>query len=203
VDTNEGRAGVSRVEAFSDGVIAIIVTIMVLELHAPEEPGFEHLWALWPTFLAYALSYAYIAIYWVNHHRLFTMATRVTNGLVWSNIALLFCLSLVPFTTAYLGNQHFAREPMMLYIGSLLLPAFAYSWLQAVMGTVGNQTAAAKLYRQQMRGKGIAAVVIYVTGFILSATVAPWTGLVAALIVALLWLLPESRLNTLFTPKSG
>src|SRR6188768_983958 len=98
-----GRAGVTRVEAYSDAVIAIIVTIMVLEMHAPEEHGWAALLHLWPVFTAYVLSFAYVSIYWVNHHRLFHHATRITNGLLWSNIVLMFTLSLVPFATAYLG----------------------------------------------------------------------------------------------------
>ncbi len=107
----EGRPGIGRVEAFSDGVVAIIVTIMVLELHPPVSEGWDKLWTLWPVFLAYVLSYAYVAIYWVNHHRLFTHATHVTNGLIWSNMLLLFALSLVPFSTSYLGEHHF--QPRM------------------------------------------------------------------------------------------
>ena len=96
-------------EASSDGVIAIIVTIMVLELHPPVAEGMDRLWTLWPVFLAYVLSYAYVAIYWVNHHRLFGHARHVTNALLWSNILLLFALSLVPFSTSYLGEHHFSR----------------------------------------------------------------------------------------------
>src|SRR3546814_5287616 len=91
-EPGEGARGVGRVEAFSDGVVAIIITIMVLELHPPVAPEFGRLWTLWPVFLAYVLSYAYVAIYWVNHHRLFGHATCVTNALVWSNMALLFTL---------------------------------------------------------------------------------------------------------------
>ena len=99
-DEPEGRAGVGRIEAFSDGVIAIIITIMVLELHAPVSERMDQLWSLWPVFLAYILSYAYVAIYWVNHHRMFAHATRVSNGLLWSNMLLLFTLSLIPFSTS-------------------------------------------------------------------------------------------------------
>jgi uncharacterized membrane protein len=134
----EGRPGVGRVEAFSDGVVAIIVTIMVLELHPPVAEGMDHLWSLWPVFLAYALSYAYVAIYWVNHHRLFAHATRVTNGLVWSNMLLLFALSLVPFSTSYLGEHHFSREATWLYLVTMLLPAVAYTWLQSVIRETGR-----------------------------------------------------------------
>src|SRR5436309_3335576 len=96
--------GLGRVEAFSDGVIAIIITIMVLELKVPVEDGLGHILSMWHLFLAYALSYLYVGLYWGNHHRLLGHARRVTNGLIWSNLALLFGLSLVPFGTAYLGE---------------------------------------------------------------------------------------------------
>src|SRR3546814_7533266 len=109
-EPGEGARGVGRVEAFSDGVVAIIITIMVLELHPPVAPEFGRLWPLWPVFLAYVLSYAYVALYWVNHHRLFRHAHCVTNALVLSNMALLLTLSLVPFSTSYLGAHHFSPE---------------------------------------------------------------------------------------------
>jgi len=136
---NEITTGsIGRVEAFSDGVLAIIVTIMVLELKAPEEHGIAHILQLWPTFLAYVLSYAYVAIYWINHHRLFSHARVVSNGLLWSNMALLFSLSLVPFATAYLGEHHFTRDATLIYLLSLLLPGLAYDWLHRVIRTLGG-----------------------------------------------------------------
>ncbi|MBO9712596.1 TMEM175 family protein [Sphingomonas sp.] len=196
-DGAEGREGAKRVEAFSDGVIAIIITIMVLELHAPEEPGLKHLLPLWPVFVAYLLSYIYVAIYWVNHHRLFHFATGVSNGLVWSNIALLFALSLVPFATAYLGEQQFTRDATLLYLGTMLLPSFAYSWLQAVIRRTGRQDDVAQDYHLRSTRKGMAATFVYALGIPL-AFVSPVAGLACAALVAVFWCLPKSPLDALF-----
>jgi uncharacterized membrane protein len=193
----EGREGAKRVEAFSDGVIAIIVTIMVLEMHAPHEPGIEHLLALWPVFTAYALSYAYVAIYWVNHHRMFHLATQVTNGLLWANIALLFALSLVPFATAYLGEQEFSRDATLLYLGTMLLPSFAYAWLQRLIRATGRQDDEARDYHRRTIRKGTAATVVYALGIPLTF-IAPAAGLACAALVALFWFLPQSRLDRMF-----
>lgn len=196
-ESGEGHGGVTRVEAFSDGVIAIIITIMVLEMKAPEEHGFAHLWHLWPVFLAYVLSYAYVAIYWVNHHRMFAHATRVTNALVWSNIALLFTLSLVPFATAYLGEQRFSREATFLYMCVMMLPSFAYVWLQLVIRRTGRQDEAAQAYHQRTLRKGMVASAIYASGIALTFA-SPWVGLACAAAVAVLWFLPKSPLDALF-----
>lgn len=194
---DEGRPGVGRVEAFSDGVVAIIVTIMVLELHPPVAEGMEHLWSLWPVFLAYVLSYAYVAIYWVNHHRLFAHATRVSNGLLWSNILLLFALSLVPFSTAYLGEQHFTRGATWLYLATMLLPALAYSWLQKVIVRTGRTDAATVAYHLRSRRKGLSTVLIYLAGIPLTF-VSPWLGVGCAALVALFWVLPSGPLDRVF-----
>lgn len=193
----EGRAGVARIEAFSDGVLAIIVTIMVLELHAPEEPGLTALLKLWPTFLAYVLSYAYIAIYWVNHHRLFSHARVVTNSLVWSNIALLFAASLVPFSTAYLGEHPFTRDATLLYMLTLLLPAIAYFWLETVIRRTGRQDRAARVYYQATTRKGIFAVASYGAAIPL-AFASPALSLAIAAIMAVFWMLPWGPLDRMF-----
>ena len=193
----EGRAGVGRVEAFSDGVIAIIVTIMVLELHPPVAERFDALWSLWPVFLAYVLSYAYVAIYWVNHHRLFAHATRVGNALVWSNMLLLFALSLVPFSTAYLGEHHFSRDATWLYLGTMLFPALAYTWLQATIRRTGRQDQRARDYYIRSTRKGLFAVGLYVLGVALTA-VSPWLGIACAALVAAFWILPASRIDVWF-----
>jgi uncharacterized membrane protein len=196
-EETEGQPGVGRVEAFSDGVIAIIITIMVLELKAPEEPGLQHLWVLWPTFLAYLLSFVYVGIYWVNHHRLFSHARCVTNGLLWYNLALLFALSLIPFTTAYLGGQHFSRDATLVYLASMLLPGIVYVPLQTVIRKTGAQSADAQTYHRQATRKGITAVVIYLLGVPLSF-VSPWLGIGAAAVVAVLWFLPRSPIDDWF-----
>ena len=199
-EQHEGRGGVARVEAFSDGVIAIIVTIMVLELKAPADPDLAALWRLWPTFLAYVLSYLYVAIYWVNHHKLFSHAMVVTAGLLWSNIALLFTLSLVPFATAYLGEHHFARAATVLYLVSLLLPALAYGALQAVIMRTGQCAPPARRYLEATQRKGWAASAVYLLGIPL-AFVVPWLGIACAALVALFWCLPFSRLDRVFLPR--
>ena len=181
-------------------MIAIIVTIMVLELHPPVAEGMDKLWSLWPIFLAYALSYAYVAIYWVNHHRLFSHATHVTNGLLWSNMALLFALSLIPFTTSYLGEQHFSRDATILWLVSALLPSLAYAWLQTVIRTSGLRGPKADAYYRAYARKGVAATLIYAAGIPLSF-VSPWLGIACAVTVAILWFLPQSRLDRLFGPS--
>lgn len=197
-DEVEGRPGVGRVEAFSDGVIAIIVTIMVLELRPPVAEGLDKLWTLWPVFVAYGLSYAYVAIYWVNHHRLFGHASRVTNGLLWSNMLLLFTLSLVPFSTSYLGEHHFSREATWLYLTTMLLPSLAYAWLQNVINRTGQQGRGAEEYYAAATRKGVVATLIYAVGIPLTF-VSPWLGIACAVIVAILWFLPHSRIDRLFS----
>jgi uncharacterized membrane protein len=168
-----------------------------LELKAPEEPGLGHLWRLWPTFLAYVLSFAYVGIYWVNHHRLVSHARHVTNGLVWFNLLLLFALSLIPFSTAYLGGQHFSRDATLLYLVTMLLPAFAYIPFQQVIRMTGAQGKAARHYHRQTARKSIAASVIYLTGLGLTF-VSPWLGIACAALVAILWFLPNSPIDIWF-----
>ncbi|MFA6115792.1 MAG: TMEM175 family protein [Sphingomonas sp.] len=198
----EGRPGIGRVEAFSDGVVAIIVTIMVLELHPPVSEGMDKLWTLWPVFLAYVLSYAYVAIYWANHHRLFTHATHVTNSLIWSNILLLFALSLVPFSTAYLGEHHFSREATLLYLATMLLPSLAYMWLQSVIRRTGKQGPAAEAYYRSYSRKGRFAGLLYLAGIPLTF-LSPWLGIACAGLVAILWFLPEGPVDRLFEGRAG
>ena len=196
-DEPEGRAGVGRIEAFSDGVIAIIITIMVLELHAPVSERMDQLWSLWPIFLAYILSYAYVAIYWVNHHRMFAHAMQVSNGLLWSNMLLLFTLSLIPFSTSYLGEHHFGQGATVVYLVMLLLPSIAYAWVQRIIRRTGRQTHSALAYHRQALRKGVVSTIVYLLGIPL-ALVSPWLGIACAGLVALLWILPRSRLDRLF-----
>ncbi|HET7041245.1 MAG TPA: TMEM175 family protein, partial [Gemmatimonadales bacterium] len=120
----------TRLEAFSDGVIAILITIMVLELRAPAEASLAALRPLLPVILAYVLSFVYLGIYWNNHHHMLQVTSRVTGGVLWANLHLLFWLSLVPFVTAWQGSTHFAPIPTALYGGVLLMAAIAYTLLQ-------------------------------------------------------------------------
>ena len=198
----EGREGVNRIEAFSDGVLAIVITVMVLELKAPEHPGLAELWKLWPTFFAYVLSYAYVAIYWVNHHRLFGHARKVTNGLVWANIALLFALSLLPFTTAYLGRNFLDPLASSLYAGSLLAPALAYLWLQRVIASTGSPSPMALTYhRATARKAGVGTL-----SYGLAAVISHWypvAGVTIPGIIALMWIKPWGPIDSLFLRCEG
>ena len=199
---DEGPPGVSRVEAFSDGVIAIIVTIMVLELHPPISEGMDRLVTLWPVFLAYVLSYAYVAIYWVNHHRLFGYATHVSNALIWANMLLLFALSLVPFSTSYLGEHHLNRAATWLYLATMLVPALAYTWLQATVRRTGRQGPNARAYYNAMQRKSLFALGVYLTGVALTF-VSPALGIGCAALVAVFWVLPSGPIDRLFADRGG
>ena len=198
----EGTAGVARIEAFSDGVLAIIITIMVLELKAPEEDGWSALLRLWPVFFAYVLSYAYIAIYWVNHHRLFSHARKVSDALVWSNMTLLFTLSLLPFTTAYLGEHFIDPGAAALYSASLVPPALAYLWLQSVIARTGSQAELARSYHRATGRKALFGTFAY-AGAALLAWWIPVIGVIVPGIVALFWIKPWSRIDSLFLRCEG
>lgn len=201
-EIQEGHTGVNRIEAFSDGVLAIIITIMVLELKAPESTEISELLKLWPTFVAYILSYAYIAIYWVNHHRLFGHAKVVTDGLVWSNISLLFALSLVPFATAYLDHHFLHPIATAIYSASLLLPAIAYTWLLQIISTTGRQDPAAKIYYRAVGRKGLACNIAYAVGAALSWWM-PLVGVIIPAIIAVLWMKPWNRVDSLLLGCPG
>jgi uncharacterized membrane protein len=121
----------ARVQAFSDGVIAIIITIMVLELHVPADSSPQALLRVWPTLASYALSYVLVAIYWVNHHHLFSLVKRVNVLILWANVALLFFLSLLPFFTAYVGQSRMAKFPVLCYCINMVVCGFCYRWLAA------------------------------------------------------------------------
>lgn len=196
-ETFETRGSLARVEAFSDGVIAIIVTIMVLELHVPEAEGWQALLHLWPVFFAYALSFVYVAIYWVNHHRLLAHAARVTNRLLWNNMALLFTLSLVPFAAAYLGEHHFSRDATVLYLAVMIAPAICYMHLQSDVRRHGHHNAAAEGYYRSTSRKGLVSVLLYAGGLGLSFW-QPWAGIAGAGAVAVLWFLPSGPFDRLF-----
>ena len=198
---SEGRAGIAPIEAFSDGVLAIILTIMVLELKAPERDGFAALFPLWHVFFAYVLSYFYVAVYWVTHHRLFSHARAVTNELLWANIALLFTLSLLPFTTAYVGRL-FSPFSSAIYLAALLAPSGAYYWLQRVIARTGANDAGAALYHQATMRKCLTASAIYALGIPVSYLSVPLAMSLAGL-VAVLWMLPWGPLDRLFAGRAA
>jgi uncharacterized membrane protein len=183
-----------RVEAFSDGVIAIIITVMVLELHVPKEPTWGALAHEAPVLLAYLLSFVYLGIYWNNHHHLLSRAERVRGPVLWANLHLLFWLSLVPFTTDWLSETGFATVPMAAYGVLLLLAAGAFTILtRALINSNGGQQSeiATALGRNF---KGNISLVLYCVGIALSF-VNQWLGIATYAVVALMWLVPDPRLE--------
>ena len=184
----------NRLEAFSDGVIAIIITIMVLEMKVPRGESWEALTALWPVFLSYVLSFLYVGTYWNNHHHLMQAACSVTSGTLWANLHLLFWLSLMPFTTGWMGENHFARLPTMLYGANLLACASAYYALQTQLArhrSRGNPISEA--LGRDVKGK--LSLVLYVVGILAAAFTAPMLGFAVFVGVALLWLTPDRRME--------
>jgi uncharacterized membrane protein len=184
-----------RLLAFSDGVIAIIITIMVLELRPPHEPTLDALRTLAPTFLSYVLSFIYIAIYWNNHHHMLYAAKAVNGEILWANMGLLFCLSLVPFTTAWLGETAGAPLPTAVYGVSLILPAFAYLILQTlIVRADGPDSVLARAIKAGGDWKGKLSPVLYAAG-IAMAFMAPMLSWALYVLVALIWLVPDRRIE--------
>jgi len=184
----------SRLEAFSDGVLAIIITIMVLELKVPEEATLHALRETASTgLLTYLLSFVYIGIYWSNHHHLFQLVEDVDGTILWANLHLLFWLSLYPFTTAWLDESDLARTPTVIYGVNLLAAAIAYYLLQLRILRVQGS---GDRVRQAMGGnlKGKLSPLLYLTGTAL-AFVEPWLALVPYVAVALMWLVPDRRVE--------
>src|SRR5580765_541926 len=182
-----------RLEAFSDGVLAIIVTVMVLELHAPEGPHLSDLMHSATGLLTYLLSFIYVGIYWHNHHHMFHIVRRVSGRVLWANLALLFCLSLTPFTTAWMDDTRFARSPVMVYGVDLLLCAITYFVLQTVVIRAdGKNSPLAEALGADRKGR--MSPVIYLLG-ILGCLVSPWVGIVAYVVVAVIWLVPDTRVE--------
>jgi uncharacterized membrane protein len=185
--------GKGRLEAFSDGVIAVIITIMVLELKPPHGAEFAELLPLLPVFLTYILSFIFIGIYWVNHHHFFHAIKHVSGGMLWANNHLLFWLSLVPFTTAWMGENHFTTYPVLLYGINLLACALAYTVMTIVaVRTHGPDSDIAKAIGRDR--KGIISVAIYVTSIVL-AFISPAAACACFVIVALIWLVPDKRIE--------
>jgi uncharacterized membrane protein len=182
-----------RLEAFSDGVIAIIITIMVLELKVPHGATADALLPLIPAFLSYVLSFIYVGIYWNNHHHLLHTCERVNGAILWANLHLLFWLSLFPVTTAWIGENHLAAQPSALYGAVLLMAAVAYWMLQAaIIGSQGPDSLLKKAVRSDWKGK--VSQVLYLLG-IIAAFRAAWMAQVLYLLAALLWLVPDRRIE--------
>jgi uncharacterized membrane protein len=185
--------GKGRIEAFSDGVLAIIITIMVLEMKVPHGETLEALTALWPVFTSYVLSFVYVGIYWNNHHHLMHAATHATGGMLWANLHLLFWLSLFPFATGWMGENHFAPLPSAIYGGVLLMAALSWYILQTV---IVRSQGPDSLLRHALGSdwKGRLSPVMYIAG-IGAAFCVP--GLAQALYIAaaLVWLVPDRRIE--------
>lgn len=181
-------------EAFSDGVLAILITIMVLELHQPAGPHWSDLREAAPTLLAYLLSFVYLGIYWTNHHHMLQATERVTGAILWANLHLLFWLSLIPFVTNWLSGTSFAEAPAAAYGIVLLASAIAYYLLQTVI--IHDQGRSSTLARAVGRdGKGKASPILYALGFAL-AFVDRWVAVGVYAAVALMWLVPDRRVES-------
>jgi uncharacterized membrane protein len=185
--------GKSRFEAFSDGVLAIIITIMVLELKVPHAASIEALKPLIPVFLSYVLSFVYLGIYWNNHHHMLHTCRKVTGPMLWANLHLLFWLSLVPFVTGWMGENHFAAVPSALYGGVMLMSAIAYFILQQlIIASQGPDSLLKKAVGGDWKGK--LSPVLY-TIAIPAAFVSRWISLGLYVLVALIWLVPDRRIE--------
>lgn len=182
-----------RLEAFSDGVIAILITIMVLELKVPHEASFAALRPLFPVFLSYILSFIYLGIYWNNHHHLFQAAQQVKGNVLWANLHLLFWLSLIPFVTGWTGENHFAALPVAFYGVVLLFSAIAYFILsRTLIVNHGKASTLAAALGRDFKGK--VSVVIYALAILL-AFVNTWAACLLYVLVAVMWLIPDRRLE--------
>src|SRR5258705_9856658 len=187
--------GKNRLEAFSDGVIAIIITIMVLEIKVPHGGGLATLVPLIPVFLSYVLSFVYLGIYWNNHHHMLHACQKVTGSMLWANLHLLFWLSLIPFATGWMGENHFASGPSALYGVVLLMAAVAYLILQQlIIASQGPDSILKKAVRGDWKGR--LSPVLYAVA-ILVAFKWQWVSLSLYVFVALLWLIPDRRIENI------
>jgi len=190
----------NRMEAFSDGVLAIIITIMVLEIKVPRGSDFESLKPLLPIIISYILSFIYLAIYWNNHHHMMHTVKHVSGDILWANLHLLFWLSLVPFVTGWMGENHFASLPVALYGFILLMAAIAYYILQfRILKNHGSNSVLAKAIGKDIKGK-ISPIIYLIAIFstLFSALVAG----ILYLVVALIWLIPDKRIEVIFNSNN-
>lgn len=185
-----------RVEAFSDGVLAIIITIMVLEMKVPHGDSLDALRPVFPAFLSYVLSFVYVGIYWNNHHHYMQAARHVTGRVLWANLHLLFWLSLFPFATAWMGENHFASVPVALYGGVLLMASLAWMPFQYALihANGGREGELARMLLSGRDWKGILAPLLYACAIPL-AFASAWSAGLIYLIVASMWLVPDRRIE--------
>jgi TMEM175 potassium channel family protein len=193
--------GKTRLEAFSDGVIAIIITIMVLEMKVPHGESLQSLRPLLPVFLSYLLSFVYVGIYWNNHHHMLHASMKVSGSVLWANLHLLFWLSLFPFATGWMGENHFAASPTALYGVVLLMAACAYWLLQrAIIASEGDSSVLRTAVGSDWKGK--LSPLLYLLG-IVSASWLPWLAQLIYVTVALLWLVPDRRIEHALQQKEA
>jgi len=183
----------TRLEAFSDGVLAIVITIMVLELKVPRDASWDSLRPLWPVFLTYVMSFIYIGIYWNNHHHMLLVTERINGAILWANLHLLFWLSLVPFVTGWMGVNQFAPLPTAVYGGVMLFAAIAYAILQAaIIAHEGEDSTLRRAVGKDLKGKiSLALYLLAIAGAFVNQyfAVAIYAG------VALIWLVPDRRIE--------
>ncbi len=185
--------GSGRLQAFSDGVIAIIITIMVLEMKVPHGDTLNELLPLVPVFLSYILSFVYVGIYWNNHHHLLHASTRVSGAMLWANLHLLFWLSLFPFATGWMGENHFTAVPTALYGVVLLMAAIAYYLLQlAIIRSQGSDSILKQALGRDWKGK--LSPLLYVVAIVVTRW-SPWVSEAIFVTVALIWLIPDRRIE--------
>ncbi len=184
----------NRLEAFSDGVIAIIITIMVLEMKVPHGAAWSDLAALWPVFLSYVLSFVNVGVYWNNHHHMLHAVKQVNGRILWANMHLLFCLSLLPFTTGWMGENHFRPAPVALYATNLLMCAIAYFTLQRqIIALHGNDSLLANAIGGDTKGKvSLAAYLIAIPMALLGYS---WMAGALLVAVTLIWFIPDQRIE--------
>jgi uncharacterized membrane protein len=187
--------GKSRMEAFSDGVIAIIITIMVLEMKAPEGTSWEVIKPLVPKFLSYGLSFLFVAIYWVNHHHLVHTVSRVTPAILWANVHLLFWLSLIPFATAWMGENHFEKRTVTAYAILCLLCAVAYNILQAAIVRGNRKHQIVHDVVRPLGYKEVGSLILYTTAIPVAHFINPSISGFMFLTVSLLWLIPDKKIE--------
>jgi uncharacterized membrane protein len=189
----------NRLEAFSDGVLAIIITIMVLEMHAPHSAEPRALLPVLPVFLSYVLSFVYLAIYWNNHHHMLHTVSRVTGSILWANLHLLFWLSLFPFATGWMGQNHFAAGPTALYVAVLLMAAFAYMILQTcIIASQGPDSLLKRAIGNDWKGKLSPMLYIVALGV---SWFSPGVAQALVVLVALIWLIPDRRIERVLRPE--
>lgn len=189
--------GKGRLEAFSDGVIAILITIMVLEMKVPHGQDLATLFGIWHVFVSYVLSFLYLGIYWSNHHHLLHTVQKVSGGILWANLHLLFWLSLVPFTTGWMGENEFAQWPVFVYTLNLLLAGVAYFILsKRIIAVHGRDSALARAVGADWKGQ---ISVVFYAAAMATTFISSHAGVVIAALPALMWLVPDRRIEAVIS----